>query len=57
MQDYEYGYRQGIVVDPFGHQWSLATHKQDLTKEEIAESARKFFANMAKKPTPELVTA
>jgi PhnB protein len=21
MQDYDYGYRQGVVVDPFGHQW------------------------------------
>jgi hypothetical protein len=30
---------------------------QDLTKDQIAENARKFFANMAKKPTPELVTA
>lgn len=23
MQDYEYGYRQGTVRDPFGHQWQL----------------------------------
>ena len=23
MQDYEYGYRQGSVRDPFGHQWQL----------------------------------
>jgi PhnB protein len=23
MQDYDYGYRQGVVVDPFGHQWLL----------------------------------
>jgi PhnB protein len=23
MQDYEYGYRQGTIVDPFGHQWCL----------------------------------
>ena len=21
MQDYDYGYRQGTLVDPFGHQW------------------------------------
>jgi PhnB protein len=21
MQDFDYGYRQGIVADPFGHQW------------------------------------
>ena len=23
MQDYDYGYRQGTVTDPFGHQWLL----------------------------------
>jgi PhnB protein len=23
IQDFEYGYRQGIVADPFGHQWLL----------------------------------
>lgn len=23
MQDYDYGYRQGVIVDPFGHQWLI----------------------------------
>ncbi|GHN00644.1 hypothetical protein WSM22_21330 [Cytophagales bacterium WSM2-2] len=23
VQDYDYGYRQGVVVDPFGHQWII----------------------------------
>ena len=23
IQDYDYGYRQGVVVDPFGHQWLI----------------------------------
>ena len=23
MQDYFYGYRQGTVIDPFGHQWMM----------------------------------
>jgi PhnB protein len=23
VKDYDYGYRQGIVVDPFGHQWLI----------------------------------
>jgi PhnB protein len=23
MEDYDYGYRQGTVVDPFGHQWLI----------------------------------
>lgn len=23
IQDYDYGYRQGVIVDPFGHQWLI----------------------------------
>ncbi len=23
MQDYDYGYRQGVIVDPFGHHWMI----------------------------------
>jgi PhnB protein len=23
MQDWDYGYRQGVIADPFGHQWLL----------------------------------
>lgn len=23
VQDFDYGYRQGIIVDPFGHQWLI----------------------------------
>ena len=23
IQDYEYGYRQGEIIDPFGHQWQI----------------------------------
>jgi PhnB protein len=23
VQDYEYGYQQGTIVDPFGHQWLI----------------------------------
>jgi len=50
MTDQFWGDRYGQVEDPFGYQWSLATHKQDLTKEQIAANARNFFAKMAKKP-------
>jgi hypothetical protein len=57
MMDQFWGDRYGQVEDPFGHQWSFATHKQDLTKDQIAENAKKFFAEMAKKPQPEMATA
>src|SRR6266496_381452 len=48
MADQFWGDRYGQVEDPFGHQWSFATHKQDLADEEIAENAKRFFENMAK---------
>src|SRR5206468_618200 len=30
LQDQFYGDRNGTVEDPFGHKWSLATHKEDV---------------------------
>jgi PhnB protein len=57
MTDQFWGDRFGQVEDPFGHQWSFATHKQDLTKEQIAENAREFFAKMQKQGAPEMATA
>ena len=30
-----YGDRSGSVVDPFGHLWSIATHIEDVSPEEI----------------------
>lgn len=35
--DMFWGDRYGRIVDPFGQPWSLATHKEDLTVEEIQE--------------------
>jgi len=40
------GDRYGRVTDPWGHKWCLATHKQDLTPEEIAKGAQAFFDNI-----------
>ncbi|TWT34983.1 Glyoxalase-like domain protein [Thalassoglobus neptunius] len=35
VQDQFYGDRSGMIVDPFGHSWSLATHIEDVTPEEV----------------------
>ncbi len=40
-----WGDRFGKVADPFGHQWGIATHMQDLTPEEIAKGAEEWFKN------------
>lgn len=37
VQDQFYGDRSGTLVDPFGHVWTIATHKEDLTPEEFRQ--------------------
>jgi PhnB protein len=34
-QDQFYGDRDGFIVDPFGHGWSVATHVEDVAPEEM----------------------
>ena len=35
LKDEFYGDRMGALVDPFGHLWHLATHKEDVSPEEM----------------------
>jgi PhnB protein len=35
MQDQFYGDRSGTLVDPWGHRWTVATHKEDVSPEEM----------------------
>ncbi len=35
VQDQFYGDRSGTLVDPFGHVWTIATHTEDLSPDEI----------------------
>ena len=39
VADQFYGDRVGGITDPFGHRWSIATHKEDLSPEEIRRRA------------------
>ncbi|MDR3639535.1 MAG: VOC family protein [Isosphaeraceae bacterium] len=43
-QDMFWGDRYGIVTDPYGHKWSLATHIKDLTPDEMREGMKAAFA-------------
>ena len=47
MQDQFWGDRCGTVIDPFGYQWTIATHKEDFTPEEMKQRADDFFKNFA----------
>lgn len=40
VQDKFYGDRIGSVVDPFGHVWHVATHKEDVSIEEMQRRAK-----------------
>jgi PhnB protein len=47
LQDMFWGDRFGNVVDPFGHQWGLATHIEDVAPDEIERRSAAFFAKAA----------
>ncbi|MCC7115358.1 MAG: VOC family protein [Burkholderiales bacterium] len=36
VADQFYGDRTGVLVDPYGHVWSIATHIEDVSEDEIA---------------------
>lgn len=41
--DQFYGDRSGTVVDPWGHVWTVATHVEDVSPEEIQKRFEEFF--------------
>jgi uncharacterized glyoxalase superfamily protein PhnB len=44
VEDQFWGDRYGVVADPFGHQWQIATHKEDLTPEQILQRGKEVMA-------------
>ena len=47
VADMFWGDRYGTVVDPFGHKWSIATHKEDVSPEEMKKRSEAFHKQMA----------
>ena len=47
LENQFWGDRYGKLTDPFGHQWGIATHVEDVAPEEISKRAAAFFAKMA----------
>jgi PhnB protein len=45
LKDEFYGDRMGGVRDPFGNQWYLATHVEDVSGEEMAKRAQELAAH------------
>jgi PhnB protein len=47
--DMFWGDRFGRLTDPFGHSWSVATHKEDVAPDEMQKRAKASMAAMAQK--------
>ena len=46
--DMFWGDRYGKLADPFGHKWSIATHKADLSAEEMERGMKAMIEDMPK---------
>jgi PhnB protein len=44
LQDMFWGDRFGKLADPFGHEWSVATHIEDVTPEEMGKRMAAAFS-------------
>ena len=46
IKDQFWGDRNGSVYDPFGHLWTVATHIEDVSEDEMKRRMAKFMAEM-----------
>jgi len=46
IMDAFWGDRSGSIEDPFGHKWTISTHKKDMSSEEIARAGEEFMKSM-----------
>jgi PhnB protein len=49
MMNVFWGDRYGIVMDPYGHSWGIATHKIDMTPEGLRKAGEEYFSSLSKK--------
>ncbi len=47
IKDQFRGDRHGVIKDPFGHRWSVATRIKNLTPKELNKAADEVFAKMS----------
>jgi PhnB protein len=50
LQDCFWGDRYAIVVDPFGHRWSMATRIEDLSPRQLQKRASEWSAQHSDRP-------
>jgi PhnB protein len=49
--DQFWGDRCGTLTDPHGYQWTIATHKEDLTPQEMKQRQDEWMKSFAQQPT------
>ena len=54
VSDQFYGDRSGNLIDPFGHRWTLATHQEDVSPDELQRRFREFMAKMKASGDPSM---
>ena len=47
VADMFWGDRYGKLTDPFGHSWSVGTHKEDVSAQEVERRGKEMFAQMS----------
>jgi PhnB protein len=47
LSDQFWGDRTGMITDPYGYRWTIATRKEDLSREEMDRRANEFFKEFA----------
>jgi len=51
LADQFWGDRSGTVIDPQGYKWSIATRKEDLSREEMQKRGEEFMKNFTPQAT------
>jgi PhnB protein len=46
LEDTFWGDRYGKVTDPFGHEWGIATHIKDVSKDDMRKASDEWMAKM-----------
>jgi len=52
VADQFWGDRCGMFTDPHGYRWTIATHKEDLTPQEMDQRSAEFFKSQASHAAP-----
>jgi PhnB protein len=43
VEDQFYGDRSGTIIDPFGHRWTIASHVEDVSPEDMKKRASELY--------------